>query len=50
MFIDIRMDDIYCHLCTFLTNTYKLNFLSSSTLFHGLKSKVFFNDIISWIK
>ena len=40
------MNDIYCHLCTFLTNIDKLNFLSSSTILHGLKSKVFFNDRI----
>ena len=38
------MNDIYCHLCTFLTDIDKLNFLSSSTILHGLKSKVFFND------
>ena len=46
MFIAYRMNDIYCHLCTFLIDTDKLNFLSSSTILHGLKSKVFFNDII----
>ena len=46
MFIAYRMNDIYCHLCTFLTNTDKLYFLSSSTILHGLKSKVFFNDIV----
>ena len=46
MFVAYRMNDIYCHLCTFLTNTDKLNFLSSSTILHGLKSKVFFNDMI----
>ena len=40
------MNDIYCHLCTFLTDIDKLNFLSSSTILHRFKSKVFFNDII----
>ena len=40
------MNDIYYHLCTFLTDIDKLNFLSSSTILHRLKSKVFFNDII----
>ena len=41
------MNDIYCHLCTFLTDIDKINFLSSSTTLHGLKSKIFFNDRIS---
>ena len=28
------------------SNIYKLYFLSSSTILHGLKSKIFFNDIV----
>ena len=40
------MNDIYCYLCTFLTDRDKINFLSSSTTLHGFKSKIFLNDRI----
>ena len=40
------MNDIFCHICTYLRDIDKLNFLSVSSFMHQLTSRVFFNDQI----
>ena len=38
------MDDVYCHICTFLRDIDKFNFLSVLSTMHILKSKIFFDE------